>query len=267
MSLSKPLSLNFKDVGKSSLPCPPQREAQSKTGLAYLPYEIFLEVIDELINSVRFSELPAAWILGYQYKVPSRIVVRKIDSEGNPQYWPDLPLSRFLHTRLPSQINCQTRAMVPDKIVGPSEPTIRFRQALTHPNPQCVPLLNSIQRFFVPLGYFFSKENTKAVEAIATIPNLKAIHMSVGTVLPELRGPIIHRGLQPIDPAVYPDFHNWVAHHGSTFLSVYRPLEERGVKLYGKITENGMLAMEVISLETGIRVIYRDANCTCCSQT
>ncbi|KAL3294275.1 hypothetical protein RB213_009182 [Colletotrichum asianum] len=277
-------------------PKPLRETPPGKVGPASLPRELFLKIVDSLVDDVTAWETPSSWKLEYCYEAPSKLVVKEqqmtIAETSHSQ------MKRFQRSRLPSQIDRETRLMVNKKLVritmltengaiSPIDAWVRpdidrfvafcaagkdlrnqelhFRQAMTLPTPTCDSLIDSIQRLHFPKLEYISRKNAAAIASFAALPHLKEISTVVGNWAPDYNERIVHHGMRKIDQKTYPTLHNWAQSHESTFASIFRPLKNKGVKLLVDMMIGDNPFLEICDTEEGIRIKTLIANCNCCS--
>lgn len=277
-------------------PMPLRETPPGKVGPSSLPRELFLKIVDSLVDDVTAWETPASWKLEYCYDAPSKLVVKEermtIAETSHSQ------MKRFQRSRLPSQIDRETRLMVNRKLVritmltengtiSPIDAWVRpdidrfvalcaagkdlrnqelyFRQAMILPTPACDSLIKSIQRLHLPQLEYISRKNAAAIASFAALPHLREISTIVGNWAPDLNERIVHHGMRKIDRKTYPTLHNWAERHESTFASIFRPLKNKGVKLLVDMMISDNPFLEICDTEKGIRIKNLIANCNCCS--
>ncbi|EQB54149.1 hypothetical protein CGLO_06056 [Colletotrichum gloeosporioides Cg-14] len=221
----------------------PLRETPpGKVGPASLPRELFLKIVDSLVDDVTAWETPASWKLEYCYDAPSKLVVKE-------QQMTIAEASHSQNKRFQRSRNQE----------------LHVRQAMTLPTPTCESLINSIQRLHFPKLEYISRKNAAAIASFAALPHLREISTVVGNWAPDYNERIVHHGIRKIDQKTYPTLHNWAQRHESTFASIFRPLKNKGVKLLVDMMIGDNPFLEICDTEKGIRIKTLIANCNCCS--
>ncbi|KAK2772844.1 hypothetical protein CKAH01_13748 [Colletotrichum kahawae] len=260
-----------------------------RIGLASLPYDIFLGIVDALIEEISASEHTVDWRLEYRANTPSKIVVKDDDYLLGP---PTSQITRYQLSRLPSQINRQTRSMVHrelpratllnrDGTISPIDAWIcpeidlftpvlfdadqaLVKQALSYPTPPCYALVQSIRWITLPDCEWITYATADIIAALGTLPNLSVIQLHIGSVfLDRLQQPV-HFGFHKIDPRVFPTMAQWVEYCGPDVMDIFLPLKNNGVRLYCGFHYEPLL--EICDFGTEIYFQMLDGmkpNCTC----
>ncbi|KAK2772843.1 hypothetical protein CKAH01_13747 [Colletotrichum kahawae] len=243
-------------------PMPLRETPPGKVGPASLPRELFLKIVESLVDDVTDWETPASWKLEYCYNAPSKLAVKEqrmtIAETSHSQ------MKRFQRSRLPSQIDRETRLIVNKKLVRitmlTENGTISPIDAWVRPD---------IDRFVAdsifPKFEYITRKNAAAIASFAALPHLREISTVVGNWASDYNERIVHHGIRMIDQKTYPTLHNWAERHESTFASVFRPLKNKGVKLLVDMMIGDNPFLEICDTKKGIRIKTLIANCNCCS--
>lgn len=267
-----------------------KRTHSGKTGSTSLPYEVFLHIVEALIEDVFDWEETVHWDLRYNDDALSKIVVQE---NHHDYYHADSQMIRFQRYRLPSQINRRTRHMVDrvlpratrlnqdgtisridawirpdiDAFILPicDAGKVRLYQALAHDH-SVAPFIEYIV-LANGTDVWITDADADDLDALATLPNLMIIQMDIGSRFTgRLRQPI-HFGFRKINPEIFPDLAEWAGERGPAFKQKFLPLKENGVRLLCGPDYDPHV--EVIDTEEGILLQLLDImrpNCTCCKE-
>ncbi|KAI8242297.1 hypothetical protein K4K55_010757 [Colletotrichum sp. SAR 10_96] len=289
MSDKRPQVASFAPEEKPE-PVTLKRTRSGKIGTTYLPYEVFLHIVEALIEDVFDWEETVHWDLQYNEDALSKIVVQEND---HMYYHADSQMIRFQRSRLPSQINRQTRHIVDrvlpratrldeDGTISPIDAWIRpdidgfifpicdagkmrLYQALAHDHS----LAPFIEHIVVAddMEFWITDADADDLDALATLPNLMIVQMDIGSRFTgRLRQPI-HFGFRKINPEIFPNLAEWAEERGPAFKQKFLPLKENGVRLLCGPDYDPLV--EVIDTEEGILLQLLDImrpNCTCCKE-
>ncbi|KAL0939589.1 uncharacterized protein CTRU02_206199 [Colletotrichum truncatum] len=271
-----------------------QKTLNQKEGLI-IPYEILLNVMDELTLEAEESQQQKVWWIKYDSEFPEKLLLID-DYNGPPQGSPQR--ARFRAIRLVSQINRQMRSMVHQKfrrfplqerhtpssvkawvvsridafIPYCSQSSVEltpeehwFLQNLTLPTPKGHAIVACLERLYLPSTYYLTITNADAVRMVSTLPNLKQVSMNVGMfnhdilMTPGKR----HCGIIPIDENIFPELSSW-AILSPSFFHMWGPFQKRGIKLYGTLINPAEPMMELIITKEYIRIKFLEPDCPCC---
>ncbi|KAI8305529.1 hypothetical protein K4K61_005231 [Colletotrichum sp. SAR11_59] len=239
-----------------------------RAGPRSLSFDIFLLIIDQLIQDAKDEETPALWCFSYDARVDARFVLRDYAREHAAPGMCDNHKCRFNSIHLPLEISRATRGLVhqhfirlpmvtadlaqnlivdawvlpdidrfrPQSTMGYGYPdclnNIIFTNTLLLPPPQAVLVLNCIRTIHLNTPGFFASDNPRGVGSLLTLSNLKSIICNV-------------------------DFGGWRDDNEQAFMTMWPAFEKKGVKMLGKcIFGNEQPILEVLRTPYGIRIRY-----------
>ncbi|WYZ42290.1 hypothetical protein EsH8_V_001185 [Colletotrichum jinshuiense] len=255
-------------------------------------FDILLYIINKLIDDAEARAEQTIWCISYDFRTDARLSLYDFELKySDPQSF-DNQKCRFDTIRLPSQISRKTRAVVHQRFIRfpmvaadnsqsltvdawvlferdtfrpqstcgytdefNSPSNIIFTNALLLPTLKADRLLRFIRCIQLVSPKFFSEGNVRGVGGLLTLQNLRDITFSVDS------GGLMEKDLSPRSANVIeiPDsidvLANWRRVHEQSFLSLWPPFEERGVRLYGKCIYDHPI-LEVLRTPDGIRMPY-----------
>ncbi|OHF04514.1 hypothetical protein CORC01_00366 [Colletotrichum orchidophilum] len=250
---------------------PPAAPGVNKKKKPFIPYEVFLGVVDQLIAQAEEPHDIKVWSLGYEHSVASKLVVHDTDTADFK--YQSITRQRYQRLRLVSQINQKSRRMVEKRFprlpmmvaspckrrreLSPVSAYVRhideyipfftslqlgreaeqfiYNQTILLPTPAGYALLTSVERLYLPRIDYLVTRNAACISTLVRFPNLKAIVVHVGSWTRKLREGIT-KGLHSIDPAKLPDLALWHMTKSAVFRSIWADhLHRRRIRLYGLI--------------------------------
>ncbi|KAI8265532.1 hypothetical protein K4K58_011210 [Colletotrichum sp. SAR11_239] len=264
-----------------------------RAGPQSLSFDIFLLIIDQLIQDAKDEETPALWCFSYDARVDTRFVLRDYAREHAAPETYDSHKCRFNSIHLPLEISRATRSLVhqhfirlpmvaadfaqnlivdawvlpeidrfrPQSTMGYGYPdclnNIIFTNTLLLPPPQAVLVLNCICTIHLNTPGFFSSDSPRGVGSLLTLPNLKSIICNV------VFGGVVEDDLNPRSPdiieipALLDSLTQWRDDNEQAFMTMWPAFEKKGVKMLGKcIFGNEQPILEVLRTPYGIRIRY-----------
>ncbi|OHF04513.1 hypothetical protein CORC01_00365 [Colletotrichum orchidophilum] len=277
---------------------------QVRLGPADLPREVFLNIIDAILDEALADNRSVLWLLDYHHTAPTKVVLRVRSHQIGSEPVEMSECERFQSIRLPLQIDQKTRSMVHrhfrripvkedsdyisplstvDAWVRPevdlftpdhrdtdgtrSLREIHCAMAIQLPTPLGYDLLSCVQHIFLPTLRFFQVNNKVAVAALSTLPNLKTVSIIAGYSVPMYEDPdleAIHPGWMKIEGHRYPDMKIWEERHGRAFRKLWGPFKRREIELFAFRDDIKPAVMEMKTTKQGIRVKHLFPNCSCC---
>ncbi|KAF4856188.1 hypothetical protein CGCSCA4_v000801 [Colletotrichum siamense] len=278
---------------EGSEPMTLNRTLSEKTDSVSLPYEVFLRIVEALIEDIFDWEEPVDWDLRYQYDSSSRIFVQE-NRERYGFFPTNSQMIRWSRSRLPSQINYETRQMVnrvlprasmlnqdgsvawidawlrPDidafipfytKSPGLDFNQMCFNAALTYPSSRNA-FVHHIEYIRLQGYDWITDVNDDDLAALATLPNLQVIQMEVRRIIYLYMGQPVHFGFRKINYEAFPCLGELVVIWGESFMKKFSPMQDNGVRLYGAMQD--WPKIEIRGTKEGIQGRILGANCTCC---
>ncbi|KAH0420780.1 hypothetical protein CcaCcLH18_13822 [Colletotrichum camelliae] len=265
-----------------------------RAGPQSLSIDIFLLIIDQLIQDAKDEEDHALWCFSYDARVDTRFVLHDYAKEHSASGTLDSHKCRFNGIRLPLQISRTTRGLVhqhfirvpmvtpdfarnltvdawvlpeidrfrPQSTIGYGNPdslnNIIFTNNLLLPPPQAVPLLNCMRKIHLNSPCFFA----------GTTPGVIICNVDFGGAVEEDLSP---RSPNIIEiPALLDSLTQWRDQHQHAFMAMWPAFEKKGIKMLGKcIFGNEQPILEVLRTPHGIRIRYLnpDAPVSECSES
>ncbi|KAL2883092.1 hypothetical protein SGCOL_001279 [Colletotrichum sp. CLE4] len=241
---------------------------------ASVPYEVFLHVIEQLIEMSKDRYDIKVWSLGYDHSLATKLVLHELNSTRVRSE--TITHQRHQKLRLALQINQQSRRMVektyarlPMMVANPDGHTrglspvkafvpltdefipfftslqegrefeqFIYNQAVLLPSLSGYALLTRIEKIFLPFSRYLTTRNAESLATLVRLPNLKSIVFNVGRFSGELCDSM-RPGLHKVDSEDFPDLAKFCTHRSSALRTLWVDhLHNRGVKLLGLIDSN-----------------------------
>ncbi|KXH40130.1 hypothetical protein CSAL01_07507 [Colletotrichum salicis] len=246
-------------------------QPQTKAGV---PYEVFLHVVEQLIEMAKDRYDVKVWSLGYEHSLATKLVLHELNSTRVRSE--TITHQRHQKLRLALQINQQSRRMVektfarlpmmvanPDGLTRSLSPVkayvpltdeyipfftslqegrefeqFIYNQAILLPSASGYALLTRIEKILLPFSRYLITENEESLATLVRLPNLKSIVFNVGGFSSKLRNSM-KPGLHKVDSKNFPDLAKFCTRRSSALRTLWvNHLHNRGIKLLGFIDSN-----------------------------